>query len=560
MHRKNVLRVLGLMIVLWAVLFQMPLYGAEGGTENLAASATLQPVPDELVQITGIPKVVVVSGTNYEMGYQYGQQAAALIFQNKVVMRSKLEKIYGKITVADDVKVWTYYIEKYDKNLKGWLNGIVAGCKSKRFNVAYADLILNMVYPEELWARPIKPYPKATRVKERNKKPSTYREKEKYCSAFAATSTATTDGKPLVSISSGMDGGGDVNANVILLAFPTEGNSFISLPHAGRTSTNYAMSSKFAWVEPAAPQIDPEWGIPPEMYFHYLTQYSKSMDDAIQFVTSTPRAGVTGNFIFAEPISGTVKAIEANAQHYVVRSPGDLNEKDFLIQVNNFNHPDMKPYDGWYGYLSDPLTDDNVYRYATMMELASASSASSGVDLGFVKSLWRDSNWYDPYLKEWHNNDPLSGRVPGNGGFETFAIFYPVDKTAYIQYGNARGPGAVPYGTGEYTKLMLLESPEKVSDQAQQDGHTYCSSALEQFFKLENTGKLADPVLKQQIEDRLNEGYLAISDGTAAAAEAYYAEKKNEQLALYGTALTNYSKGQLYCQKAGTQMNSLTAP
>ncbi len=354
-----------------------------------------------------------------------------------------------------------------------------------------------------------------------------------------------------------MDGGGDVNANVILLAFPTEGNSFIGLPHAGRTASNFAMSSKFAWVEPAAPQIDPAWGVPPEMYFHYLTQYATSVDDAIAFLKSTPRAGVTGNFIFAEPISGTVKAVEANAQHISVRSPGDLGEKDFVIQVNNFNHPDMKAYDGWYGELSDPLTDDNVFRYATIKEVASAASDLSVVDLSFMKSLWRDSNWYDPYTLEWHYNDPLSGRVPGNGGFETQHIFYPADKTAYIQYGNARGPGAVPYGTGEYTKFKLLASPEKVSDQARRDSHNLCDAALEQFFSLENTGKLSDPVLKQQIENKINDGYLAMSDETAAAGEAYYAEKKNDQLALYGTALTNYSKGQLYCQMASTQLNSV---
>ena len=54
--------------------------------------------------------VVVVSGSNYEMGVQYGEQAAGLIAENRDTAW-KLLKPLGLEMVKKDIKVWTYYIE-----------------------------------------------------------------------------------------------------------------------------------------------------------------------------------------------------------------------------------------------------------------------------------------------------------------------------------------------------------------------------------------------------------------------------------------------------------------
>jgi hypothetical protein len=558
---KNILRTLGLLIVVWAMLFQLPLYAMEADSSQYP-------------QVTGFPQVVVVSGTNFEMGYQYGLQAAPLIYLNKQKVRSKLEKRLTKSVVDNDIKVFNYYLKQYDPKIVDWFKGISAGCKKMKVSVSYDDLVLMTVYPQELWARPDKPYPEMTpkfkRLNKKNKVPEYEHEKAHMCSSFGATGTATPDGNAVISIVAGADT--EVNAQVILVAFPKEGNgnSFISFPFAGVIANNQALSSKFAWVEPAAPTWDPVWGVSTEFYFHYITQYADSIDDAMDFIKTTPRAGVTGNFLFADA-SGTIKALEANAQHYAERVPGtdypdtgdSLYEQlygaegeNFLIMVNHYVHPDMFAYNGWSGWAMDHLTDDNTFRYGTLWQWLSSAPAGS-VDLDFIKTRWTTSNWYDPFTTTWTTNDPMSWYVPGNGATQQADIFYPADNTAYILYGYSKGPLTIPYSTGEYTKLKLLASPLKVTEQANRDADTFCESAVEQYYKLVNDGSLNDPVFQYQILDQLGKAYSAIDDGLAPHAYAYYSEKANDQMALYGSALSNYAKAQLYCQMVSTQLKSV---
>jgi hypothetical protein len=118
-------------------------------------------------------KVVVVSGTNYEMGVQYGEQAAKLIAANRDVTWNLLDTQVtaypggpplGREVVLKDIQIWTYYLEKYDPQLKDWLLGISEGCKKKGFEISYVDLIAIMVLPQEVWARPAWPYPDEAQV------------------------------------------------------------------------------------------------------------------------------------------------------------------------------------------------------------------------------------------------------------------------------------------------------------------------------------------------------------------------------------------------------------
>ena len=115
-------------------------------------------------------RVVVVSGSNYEMGVQYGQQAAELIAVNRDVVWNILEtKVVdsnnvplGRGVIDKDIQVWTYYQKKYDPGLTEWFKGISRGCKNKGFDISYADLVALMVYPQEVWARPAMSYPPET--------------------------------------------------------------------------------------------------------------------------------------------------------------------------------------------------------------------------------------------------------------------------------------------------------------------------------------------------------------------------------------------------------------
>ena len=142
--KRTMLYGLSVLIGLWLIMFQVP---------NISYGA-----PEPYVS-TGFPRVVVVSGSNYDMGVQYGEQAAAAIGHNLAIMKSHLYEVHGKTTVDNDMKVWDFYNKEHDPGLQDWFKGIIKGCKKQKVKVSDSDLVLLMVYPTELWARPYSPYP-----------------------------------------------------------------------------------------------------------------------------------------------------------------------------------------------------------------------------------------------------------------------------------------------------------------------------------------------------------------------------------------------------------------
>src|SRR5208283_2562463 len=141
-----------------------------------------------------------------------------------------------------------------------WLTGISAGCSTQGVNVSYVDLVAIMVHPQEIWARPAMPYPPETGVSAAASlpikgskllaKPRTDTTRMSSCTSFAATVPATKGGAPMVSITGG--GIDQTMAFVILVAFPTDGEHFVSLAEAGRVAANFGANSRFGWTMPAA--------------------------------------------------------------------------------------------------------------------------------------------------------------------------------------------------------------------------------------------------------------------------------------------------------------------
>lgn len=62
--------------------------------------------------------MVVVSGTNEEMGYQYACQVPDLIYRNSVLLKSKVEAQYGAELAKTDMQVWSYYADKVRPGLR----------------------------------------------------------------------------------------------------------------------------------------------------------------------------------------------------------------------------------------------------------------------------------------------------------------------------------------------------------------------------------------------------------------------------------------------------------
>jgi predicted choloylglycine hydrolase len=418
-------------------------------------------------EYSNMPQVIMVSGTNYEMGMQYGRKAAPLINHNLTLFKSDLLQYFGKENIKNDMSVWAYYIEKYDPDLKEWLEGISEGCRKEHYKIDYLDLLLITVYPSEMMARPNIPYPEEVKIKTKlpvhsaeiaSKLLSTEKELHS-CSSFAATGTATKDGKTIVAISKMFNV--KAKQSLVLIVFPESGLSFISFPCAGAVAHNQGMNSKgFAWTLTAIFSDKPVWGLITEAYFHFLCQFCKSPDEAIKFLSSTPRAGPIGNFTLSDS-SGYIAVFESNPYAFALRKPGDYGEKSFVINTNHFVDSAMKSYN--YPYIN---LEDTHFRYATLLEYVSAAAENSEIDFNFVSKLFTSDDWFDPDIKKWHYNDPGSPNVLNNFSWSpalSQTIFFPSTLTTYYQIGTPSGIGLPAYATGEYIEIKLSENPDDVT-------------------------------------------------------------------------------------------------
>jgi len=534
--KKSMLKAFVLITGLWLIVFQVP-----------GISYTASAPPPYLS--TGFPQVVVVSGTNYEMGFQYGVQTAAATYHNVALLKTRLNNAYGEATVTKDMKVWDYYINKHDPGLVDWIKGIAAGCKKMKLKVNYLDLVALMVYPTELWSRPTAPYPPEARVQTR-KKGATPASPEvgaafHSCNSFAANGSATPDGKTIHGITSMVST--EAMDNIILIAFPKEGSSFVSQTYAGRVNGNAAMNGDgFAWTMTAILSDQPVWGLT-EVYFHYLAQITKSPAEAEAYLKSTPRGGVAGGFIMTDK-SGNISVFECNADHYVQRGPGDEGEPGpFVVQTNHLVDPSLHPYNPFWLQFIGTYT-----RYDTVFQFLKEADPNS-VDFSFARKMFASDDWYDAAAQQWHYNEPGAPGISNDRTSVSQSIFFPADLTAYLQTGTPSGNGLPAYATGEYVKIKLAQDPKTVTYQADADALDFYWDAISLFeHDLNANASYLTPSLAQIVQENLDEAFSAYSLGMDRAAFGELETDGDEQLALYSEALTYYAKAQLYSQMAKT--------
>jgi len=554
--KRTMLCGFSVLIGLWLIVFQV---------------ATVSYGAPEPYASTGFPQVVVVSGSNFEMGQQYGEQAAAAIEHNLAIMKSHLYEVHGKTTVENDMKVWDYYNKEFDSELEDWLKGIVKGCKKKKVKVSYSDLVLLMVYPTELWARPYNPYPeeatKVPKIKKARKKqlregvtvPEFNIEEKKHhsCNSFAATGTATPDKKPIIGITQMVND--KAMDTVILAAFPQDGPSWVSQPYAGRVNSNSAMNSAgFAWTMTAILSDEPAWGLAPEAYFHYLAQYVTSPTAAQTYLTATPRAGVTGGFTMADA-AGNISVFECNDLAYVLREPGDEGETGpFTVMTNHLVDPSLAAYNPvWLEPALGTFT-----RYNTVFQFITESLGT--IDFPFAKGMFASNDWYDADAEQWHYNEPGAPGISNDHTSVNQSIFFPADLVAYLQTGTPSGNGLPAYATGEYVKIKLSSDPDTntpnaLTAQAASDALSMYWGAVELLERdLGDNAEYLTYGVAESMREKLDEAFVAYSLGIDREAYADLEEKNiSEKLALYGAALTNYAKAQLYAQMVLTQLNQM---
>jgi len=385
------------------------------------------------------------------------------------------------------------------------------------------------------------------------------------CTTFAATGSATVDGKPVVAISGGSTY--ELIDRVILIAFPDEGPSFVTLTTNGRMHDQVGMnSSGFAWILTANWAAVTPWGVMPEVHFHYLTQYCESPAEAQQFIEeSTPRSGACGNFVMADA-AGNISVTESNADCFLVRESGHLGETaPFVVNANHFAAPETMEYNlpGW-----EEWNFDSRSRYATCWEYVKPAAEKGEIDLEFIWDMFHSDDWYNPDTQTWNYNDPGSGLGFDMLGYTHQCVFFPADLTAYFIQGVGSGTGMPAGATGEFAKVQLADDPATVAASMNEDAYGFWEEArtllrteLNINAGLDRNDRYLTDSVAQPIEEMLDEAWAEWERGANRAAFAYKAELSgaslDDQLALWSEAMSHYVKAQLYAQMVTTRLEAL---
>ena len=488
--------------------------------------------PKEVYANTGVIPVIFVAGSNYDMGFQFGQQTADRVAHNVAVFKTALLFVYkGEERLTKGSEICDYYIKKHVPGMADWLRGIADGCKAEGVDISYLDLVLMNSFDVFIWAYPGEEYP----------------DEAMQCTSYAATGSATTEGKPIIATTLMI---GNVNIDkVILFAYPEDGNAFVATPGSGFVVHTSGMNiESLAWIVTALPQVEPIWALPAIGIGYQLCQYIDSPAEAEEWMAKVERGGSTGNFILGDR-TGYVSVFESNSQHHAIRYPGDLGEKDFVINTNHFVIEEMKPYN-FERYKNSP---HSPYRYATAWQYFEKAAEKSEIDVEFFKEVTKTNDWYDPEKKEWHYNDPSSPNVIGNDRIDSTIIFYPSQKTMYFSTGWPGGVGTPPFSTGEYAQLKLISTPQAVAGNAGNTAYSMFRAARHAYIEAKNAKAtyLTYPVC-ESIEAKLDKAALEWELGHDRAGFAGLEKDDKTRLRLLSDAATHYCNAQVYAQEVST--------
>lgn len=510
---------------------------------------------------SGIPQVIVVSGSDYEMGYQYGKQLAEKIYSTAAVIKASIFPVNGADAVTNDMIAERYYAEKYIPGLLTWHQGTMDACKDVGYDITLTDLMLLTTFTSAFYGRPGDDYPEEIGLKIDEEKAvlEDRRGEKHFCNSVGVSGTGTTDGEPLVFSNGGSSY--EMLERIILIGFPENGPNFITFPTIGKYEDQAGMnSSGFSWAMTGNCNGGPSWGVMPELSFHYLSQLCTSPEEAQEWIKSIPRVGAFANYIMSD-IEGNVSVLEANDKVTFVRKPGHLGETaDFVINTNHFASPETVDLnielDGrdWKEWNFNSIT-----RYATAWEYISEAAQKKEVSVELIRKMLHSDDWYDPVSKTWHYNEP--GEDFGfNYGFDGFdytqaCVFKPASMMAYFMAGTGSGTGMPANSTGEFVHVKLEEDPMSTALKMQEIAFDLFVKARNSLRKELNKNEYLKENYQNRVlfEEMLDEAFKEYEMGRDRVSFAYIGNSgdltsQEEHNALLSEAMSHHAKAQLFAQ------------
>ncbi len=514
----------------------------------------------EKARPANIIPVIFVRGSNYEMGYQYGYQMAGGIEWVKAQQVSGFKSRFKGNPEAWNqcLKGFQYFIKEYAPEIIDEMIGIAAGATDAGYDISYTDVLTINVsvcaksafspgstLPSPLDDLPPKEYREkygldAEGTKDEAPADPSLDEEIKELEDFggggsrwAAWGTATKDGKLICGDS--IDGFSGHQVNII--AFPEEGNAFISGAHlCGELTLHPLMNNKGLWVsggniEPPR-DIDRDYGIPLTLAFRHLAQFSDSAEDSKEKLLSYQTTGGRVHNAIVADTQGKAYIFELTAAVRSFRKPGDFFEADWIASPNTYLIPENRE-------LFDPALEPFKTDPRVVQLWAFFDKYKGDIDVDFGKMLYRyHDHEEDTYYIGNRFNQRVNLGVPedGDGG-----VYYQTTGPAGRKVIAGKGPMDHLDVTYTFYTLKLESRPGNVLREAQ-------LTAAECMAKTDYALKK----LNMELENL--PAYLALREMFSSAAEEYtdgrqfYVEARAtegiDKLYLQGKALTSYVRAE----------------
>ncbi|MBI4926430.1 MAG: hypothetical protein HY835_01600 [Anaerolineae bacterium] len=302
--------------------------------------------------------VVILQGSDYEMGYQYARQVIQIfgrwVFTHKA----------GRSFTEDEYQVHRNYeaqMRQHTPELLDMIRGWADGATASGVAMSYEDVL-------DIWAghsRPTNFYQaKGDWDKAMDRMPI-------LCSGVAAWGRATVDGK----LVAGASGDHDATFMVTIVAFPETGNPYIFTPfsvygdvpvvgnvglmgHPGMNARGLAYVHHGGVPKMIEDRSEWGYGIRRGMSVLHILRFANSAREAREMELNFPVGDVgmdpanTAGGFYADSSYGYVA--ESRKNPIIIREAGVLGETDFLYANNSAAHPQaeqagwMKPFrDRW---------------------------------------------------------------------------------------------------------------------------------------------------------------------------------------------------------------------
>jgi hypothetical protein len=499
-----------------------------------------------------ISPVVILSGSDYQMGYQFGQQVGQYLeFKKDQEWVSALKKLGSHDKVIHALKGYQYYIKKYTPEQIEEMKGVAEGATAAGYKMSYTDILL---LKSGIALTPTATYPSGA---EKDKLPM------EGCSNWSAWGSTTTDG----SLICGDSGDTWFDYQVVVVAFPEHGNNYLAPTTVSAVvSTHPFMNNKGVFIGGsggyALRDIDYDYALPRSSANQHIIRFAKTASEAKDmFLQWKAQASLNNHFA---DINGNAFVVETTAAIKSVRKPGDFGETDFLYATNNYFKNDMKEaikgdkfieHAGWMG--TGHWSWSSIPRNLQLWNML--HNYRGKVNLEFAKMMWRfpgnpapypidNKAYYSTRGKDWDQKicNLLNMRAvimkPDNGDKGVAYICTgPAGRIAYPLF-----PGGEDHqidGTNTFYQLSLASSPAALVAAAKNAAFDYISEAYSKFMMLNHNS--AGYASLKEIYSKANaeyfEGINIYNKGLLASG--------NQAILYFAQAATAFTRSQAHAKQ-----------